>query len=139
MPKFYKKAKQGIFEELDNGIIKITIWNKYYSEYDHSIESLEIIKELHDREQKKICILGDIRGIKGSSKESRASVTKDGELAPHRHIEALALIINSSIARMIGNFILKFNRPRFPFKLFTKEEDAIQFLMKYQEVEAIIE
>ncbi|MCH2044194.1 MAG: hypothetical protein MK212_08615 [Saprospiraceae bacterium] len=131
MPKFYQKAKQGIFEELDNGIIKITLWNNYYSEYDHSMESLEIIKQLYDRQQKKVCILGDIRGIKGASKKSRASVTQNGELAPHKHIQALALVIGSPVAKMIGNFILKFNKPSFPFRLFTKEEDAIQFLMTH--------
>ena len=132
MSKFYKEAKQDIFEELDSGILQITIWKDYYSELEHSLESLEIIKTIHHQNHKKICVLGDIRGLKGSSKESRASVRQTGDLDPNKHVAALAILIQSPVSKLVGNFLIKFNKPSFPLRLFTKKEEAIKFLEQYQ-------
>jgi len=41
---------------------------------------------------------------------------------------AIAVLIKSKIQESIGNFYLKFSRPKIPTKLFTNEEEAHQWL-----------
>jgi hypothetical protein len=41
---------------------------------------------------------------------------------------AAALIVGSPISRVLGNFFLGLNRPAFPLRLFTSEEDAVAWL-----------
>ncbi len=43
-------------------------------------------------------------------------------------VRATAMLIGSSVGRIIGNFILRVNHPPFPFRLFSDEESANSWL-----------
>ncbi len=45
--------------------------------------------------------------------------------------KAIALITNSALSRVIGNFFIGLNRPVKPTRLFTSEESALQWLRQY--------
>lgn len=51
-----------------------------------------------------------------------------------KQITAAALFINSPLARMMGNFLIIVNKPNIPTKLFTNQEDAINWLKSYPKI-----
>ena len=46
-------------------------------------------------------------------------------------ILALAFIAGDSVARIAANFFLKLNKPSYPFGVFTRDNEAIQWLRGY--------
>ncbi|MCK5176989.1 MAG: hypothetical protein KAQ92_04650 [Candidatus Aenigmarchaeota archaeon] len=46
---------------------------------------------------------------------------------------AAALLINSPMGKVIGNFFLGLNKSEYPIKLFLNEEDAIKWLRTFKE------
>ena len=77
---------------------------------------------------KKFPLLVDIRNIKSISKEAREHFTlKDRESV----VTAYAMVLSSSLSRMIGNFFLNFHMPAVPVKLFNHEEEAIVWLRRF--------
>jgi hypothetical protein len=67
----------------------------------------------------------DIRGISHASRGARELL---GGKAQQRLTIALALLAGSGVSKVIGNFFLGLNRPRFPTRLFTSESEAIEWL-----------
>ena len=47
------------------------------------------------------------------------------------NIVAAAMLINSPVQRIMGNFFLAVNKPQIPLKLFTSTENAIEWLQQY--------
>jgi hypothetical protein len=45
-----------------------------------------------------------------------------------KYMKKLALLTNSPISKMVGNFYLKINQPSIPTRLFTSKEDALKWL-----------
>lgn len=77
---------------------------------------------------KKFPLLVDIREIKSISPEAREHFTlKDRESV----VNAFALLLSSSISRIIGNFFLYFHKPKVPVKLFDNEKKALAWLSKH--------
>ena len=75
--------------------------------------------------EKKRPQLVDIRGVKSVSAEARNYFAGE-ELA--EAVCAIAGIIGSPLSRIMGNFFLGLNKPSFPSKLFTSEEEALIWL-----------
>ncbi len=72
--------------------------------------------------------LVDIRSIRSISREARAffAGVENAEVQ-----KAAALIVSSSISRIVGNFFIGLNKPIVPTKLFTSEVDALNWLKDY--------
>ncbi len=68
-----------------------------------------------------------ITGIKSTSKEARDYLALEGV----RSMSALALITESHVSRIIGNFFMVINKPAVPTKLFTNEQEAIRWLKHF--------
>jgi hypothetical protein len=73
-------------------------------------------------------VLVDIRESKGASRECRAYFASD-EAAKIQ--SAGALLISSPLSRLIGNFFIGLNKPKFPTTLFTNEYEAIKWLKTF--------
>ncbi len=63
--------------------------------------------------------------------DARATVTISREAREYyagptnaKIVRATAMLIGSPVGRIIGNFILRVNRPPFPFRLFSDDESA---------------
>ena len=76
----------------------------------------------------KFPLLVDIRNIKSISGEAREHFTLNGRESV---VNAYAMILSSSLSRMIGNFFLSFHRPIVPVKLFDREEEALEWLRSF--------
>lgn len=73
----------------------------------------------------------DLRAVRAQSAEARAYLA--GPEAT-RVANAVALLIESPLSRMIGNFYLGFNRPEVPTRLFTHEGEALAWLEQHLSV-----
>ena len=72
----------------------------------------------------------DIREAKSVSGEARSHLAgEDGAKA----ISATALLIDSPLSRIMGNFFLGFNKPSYPVKLFSSERRALKWLRGFLE------
>ena len=72
----------------------------------------------------------DIRLVKSITREAREHFA--GE-SVQRFVSAVALCIQSPLSRVIGNFFMGYNRPLFPTRLFTSEDEAIDWLRGFVE------
>jgi hypothetical protein len=70
----------------------------------------------------------DSRNIKSISKEARKHFSTNGRTTK---INCFALIIDSPLSRIIGNFFMGLNKPEIPARLFTSETEAISWLKQY--------
>lgn len=46
-------------------------------------------------------------------------------------IKASAVVVNNLAYKIIANFYLNFNKPKRPYKVFSKREDAVKWLLQY--------
>ncbi len=69
--------------------------------------------------------LADVRKVKTITKEARSAFAEgDGiKLMP-----ACALLVDSPVNRLLGNFFLSVSKPKVPTKLFTSKEEAMTWL-----------
>lgn len=75
----------------------------------------------------------DLSGVKEVSREARSYFSNEaGE-----DLKAIALIIRNPVTRMMANFFMKFNKPRYPIRFFTTDQDAVQWLKQYVDAEAL--
>ena len=69
----------------------------------------------------------DTRKIKSITKEARDFFSMRGR---ESRVYGLAILVDSPLSKIIGNFFIGLNRPKVPVKLFTKEETAISWCKK---------
>jgi hypothetical protein len=79
---------------------------------------------------KKFPLMIDARGIKSMSREARAFFTTNGRKT---NTLAFAIIIDSSVSKVVGNFFMRISKPGVPTKLFLTEEPASEWLKKFIE------
>ena len=75
-------------------------------------------------------IFVDIRQVKSTIRETKEHFA--GE-SVQRFVLAVALCIRLPLSRVIGNFFMGYNRPLFPTRLFTSEDEAIDWLRGFVE------
>ena len=83
----------------------------------------EVVHRLADGRRKPVFI--EISQIGGITREARQYSAGDGV---NDVLTALAILINSPVARALGNLWFGINKPIFPSKLFTSETEAIDWL-----------
>lgn len=79
---------------------------------------------------KKHPVLVDLRKIKSMERGARAFYAGSNTT---RIEKAVAILIGSPIGQVIGNFFIGLNRSTVPTRLFTAEEDALDWLKEYCE------
>jgi hypothetical protein len=77
---------------------------------------------------RKFPLLIDARNIKYITKEARDHFSIRNR---ETKITAFAILIYSPLSRIIGNFFMGLNKPSVPARLFTDEEQAVQWLKQY--------
>ncbi len=89
-------------------------------------ENSKVVNELIC--EKKFPMLIDSRGIKSMSYEARHHFSVRGR---DTKTCAFAILIGSTLSRVLGNFYLGINKPAVPTKLFDNEEEATQWLKQF--------
>lgn len=98
-----------------------------------SVEDLNLHLETCDEEFKTLIpflLLIDFRQIKGVSKDIRDLAAKHP--LSMKHNKRLAVLVGFGISKIIGNLALRFSKPKYPTRLFTNEEKAIEWLLSFE-------
>lgn len=74
-------------------------------------------------------LLVDSRAIKSISKEARDFFSMNNR---ESNVVAFAIIIDSPLSKIIGNFFMGLNKPRVPARLFTRETEALEWLKEFK-------
>ena len=79
-------------------------------------------------DQCKLPVLIEMENVKSVEREARAYYSSKEAT---NYITAAALLITNPVNRIIGNFYMGLNKTAFPFRLFTENKKAIQWLKQY--------
>ena len=89
-----------------------------------SLKEIEIYTREFCTENKRP-ILVDITNIRSVDKGARGIYTSNKAASI---ISKAALLVGNPVSRIIGNFYLGLNKTHFPVKMFTSENDALEWL-----------
>ena len=112
----------------DNGIQK-EIWTEAHLTDLAQIKAhmARTNEQLQNMEQ--VFLLIDSSATRKLSKDVRDFASEyEADIIP----SAIALLLNSVIAKMLGSLMLKFNKFKYPIKIFTDEQKAIDWLLSYK-------
>ena len=112
--------------KLENGILQCDVFPNAEITIEEGKKIMEASFKLSNG--KKLPILADMRRIKSMPRESRIYLS--GEEAT-KTASALAVLIETSISKIIGNFILGLNKPTYPVKMFNSKQKAIEWLKEF--------
>ncbi len=106
---------------------------RFHESQQHGLaEAVEIVRA-HNRlaDGVRTPVLADLREVKvGANREARSHYVSD-ESAEFK--SGMAMLVSSSMQRMVGNIFLKLNRPPYPTRLFREETAAVQWLKQLSE------
>jgi hypothetical protein len=106
-------------------ILRMKIMEDASIEVEDAIQNYEAASSLTNGE--KHLLLVDAQANVYISKETRIYSAQTKPNSPL----AMALVVNSTANRLIGNFYINFNKPKVPTKLFPTEEKALKWLEEF--------
>lgn len=69
----------------------------------------------------------DIRGMKRADKAARDFLAQEGS----SYTKVVAIVVDSPMTKIIGNFYLGLNKPTTPTKMFTDKQEALDYLSTF--------
>lgn len=117
------------FELYDNHVVRLRIADGAEVDMEQALEAHELMKKLIAG---RTCVLLiDLRGSQfNTSAEARDfASTKEGSSTRI----ADAILLDSLAQALVGNFYIRFNKPRIPTRIFKSEEKAMEWLTLQQE------
>ena len=114
---------------LDDGILRVQL-------REHVNYSLQDAKETVAAERAltgpvgKTPVLVDMRDIDSSDADARKYFASPDVVSGN---SAIALVVDSSLSKVIGNFFIGIDKPACPTKLFTSENDAADWLRGFRQ------
>jgi len=118
-------STQKIYWDSENEIV----WGELFADIlteelaKEDIDAQERIRDSLNKEKTRVII--DMTAVFEISKEARDYFANERTASIQR---ATALLIGSSVSRVIGNFFLGLNKPISPTRLFTDPQEAIKWL-----------
>ncbi len=79
---------------------------------------------------KKVPVVVNLTGLKSVSRDARRYYSGE-ETA--KYVSAAALVADSPVSRVLGNFFLGIDKPPMPIRLFSSEEKAREWLTQFIE------
>lgn len=111
---------------LDSGILSCIVQDGAYLELEDGQDILNGVRDIFNG--KKFPVLVDMRKATGASSECRR-IFQGKEIAQYQ--SACALIVDSPITNLLGNFFLGLNKTEFPTRLFSDSDKAQQWLKSF--------
>lgn len=111
----------------EDGIARTKVKKGSEVKLEHAQENSLVVNSFYvDR---KFPLLIDARGIKSISRDARNFFTTNGRAT---NTLAFAIIIDSSVSKVVGNFFLGINKPAVPTKLFSDDKSAVKWLKQFR-------
>lgn len=112
----------------DDGIARIIHVPKAELTLAGAQETMAAYKKLY--KGKRLPLFVDTREMKSMAREARLYYASAEAQAV---ASAVALIIDTPVSRVLGNFYLGLNKPLLPTRLFSSEDEALEWLKGYVE------
>jgi hypothetical protein len=96
-----------------------------HHELDDAKEVVDHLLEIHARGDRKLRVTVDMRAVRSLSRDARLHYQTPALAAV---TAATAMVIDSGLSRVIGNFVIGLNRSDMLIKLFTDEQEARSWL-----------
>ena len=93
---------------------------------DNAAENTKTVTSFYSN--KKFPLFIDSRSIKSITRDARKHFSTNNR---DTKINAMAIMVKSSLSRVIGNFFMGLNKPQVPARLFDDETVAINWLKQY--------
>ena len=130
MPKEGSKTQTARIWLGEDGIIRISLIGVMSEGLAIAQENLEAVSQVS---QSKIRpVFADIRNIRSIGAEERKFYAR---METKGVINAVALLVDSPLSRVIGSFFLGLNKLPVPTRIFTSEEQALAWLRSFIERE----
>lgn len=110
----------------DSGIVYCEVLGTVMMDLDCALENVQAVKQLGNG--KRVPVFVDMTKSMGATKEARAYFA-DAEVAKIQC--ACAMLVDTLLSQLIGNFFLGLNKTKFPVKLFSTEKEAKDWLKKF--------
>ncbi|MES2566389.1 MAG: STAS/SEC14 domain-containing protein [Bacteroidota bacterium] len=118
--------KEFLSLELVNGILKGSL---NFETLDLATAKAAVAYRVSSYGDKDYPLIIDFQNVKHVTKEARVYLaSKEG----CNKIKAGAIIVDSTLTKVMANFFLQINKPLVPSKLFTDEESAEKWLSNYK-------
>ncbi len=117
----------GAILKLEDGIL----FNSYLPNTPHDLDGAKLVaaKILEMCGDTKVPILVDGTDLKSMTSEARAFYsTPEGT----HNAKAIAIIANTTIAKVTGTLFLGLNKPPYPAQIFTDKTEALAWLQQYK-------
>lgn len=105
-------------------IVEQEIKPSYYMGDSDAQESLESMLAMAEARSSKLYLLIDMKNIKGASAGARRTLSG---ISPEI-VKGVATLIANPVSRLLSNFILGLNKPKYPTKAFSDREQARAWL-----------
>ena len=123
-------STQKLYWDSENEIV----WGELFGDQtteDQARETVDAQESLRDSlNKKKTLVLIDMRDITEISKEARDYFANERTASIQR---ATALLTDSPVSRVIGNFFMGLNKPISPTRMFTDPQKAIEWLHTFSD------
>ncbi len=110
----------------DDGVCRCRVKSTATHTLDDARENVEATSSLAG--DRRVPLILDARDATNITREAREYYTgpENAEV-----VMATAMIIGSMVGRIIGNFLIRVNRPPFPFRLFSDETSANDWITQF--------
>lgn len=130
-----KSDKETINKTKETPYVKMFLQDGILHFYYKEIETMDLetaIACVRDRmeftENKSYPCLVDVIQLKNFTKEARDYFAREG----NEGIIANAILINSTVTKMMANFYIMVNKPTNPTRMFTDKVEAQEWLIKFK-------
>jgi hypothetical protein len=107
----------------EDGIVRTKVKPGADVTVEYAKENSEAVNALYTGH--KFPLLIDSRGIRSMTRDARNQFTTKGR---ETNTMAFAIIIDSAVSKVVGNFFLGINKPAVPTRLFDNETEAEAWL-----------
>jgi hypothetical protein len=111
----------------DDGVARTQVKKGSEVVLEDARENSRVVNGLEGPERYPLLI--DAREIKSITKEARDHFSLRGR---ESRVTCFAILIDSPLSRIIGNFFMGLNKPRVPTRLFNDEEQALTWCRNFQ-------
>ena len=112
----------------EENILRVKVLEGAELTYEETVICFDAYRELGCNENNKVIQLMDASVNASMTKEARDYVSEQGS----KFFIASAVVTNNLAVRLIANFINKFYKLNFPFRVFDSEEKAMEWLLKFR-------
>jgi len=110
------------------GVLELHFEDRLKMSLEQAQDYYESLCKMAEARDENIYIYIDVSNIGGISVEARKYFAK----AVNPRSRACALLVGSGISRILGNFLVGFNKPPIPTRLFTDKQKALRWLFEWQ-------